>query len=306
MRFLLSASALALVLTTACGNAPPVASQDVGDAGGVPLGFGFSTVPGTALQGAVFPQPLEGTDGFVAVLTLTGDAAEVFDSFLGQAAALGYRLPVQDSSRNACTFTRNGELLFTDDGNSVGWSATPEEADALFCGSTPALQDGEDFENSASLQLSLAQGKAWGETYSTVVLDLRRDGVVPEGTPQPGPADGVRDLAVEVSWSLPERFGADVGPLQVVEGSELAGPVGARNTCAGGYYAVVEVTADLTTVLDGYTAQIVDSRFQGLAREDKPEPVAQRYYTAAGGGTWDLVAVTVEGGTWLLVDRCND
>jgi hypothetical protein len=257
--------AAALALSVGCGNAsPPDAATQ--DQGGTPLGFGFTTVAGTALQGPVFAQPLERAEGFVAVMTLTGDPVEVYDAFAGQAARMGFRM---QSSALVCTFSGDDGLLYAPDGNAAGWTQRPDDADALFCGTTSEVYRGEDVENAAYLQLAVSQGELAGETQSTVVLDLRRHGVVPEAAPEPAPEPGARGLGEQVAWEPPSRFGLERGApsMDVEEGSALVGPVASRASCAGGYYAVLEVSGDLDAVTDAYEAQIEEK-----ASRAKPRP----------------------------------
>ena len=298
------AAAAVLVLAAGCGNQPalPATSQTQDDAGGRPLGFGFTTVAGTALQGPVFAQPLQEADGFVAVMTLTGDPIEVYDALAGQAAQLGFSM---ESARRTCTFVGGDELLYAPDGRSFGWTDRPDEADILYCGTTADISPPGDAEFGTTLHLAITQGEYAGETQSTVTLDLRRYREVPGTAPVPAPEPGVRGLGRQVSWEQPDRFGVESDGLSmdVAEGSSLAGPVGALATCAGGYFAVLEVSEDLTAVTGAYEDQIEDHGFQ---REPAAGPGDVRSYGAAGGGTYTLSPVADENGDWLLVTRCND
>lgn len=154
MRFRVRALAAALACTAACGNQQDVTATLQGqDEGGTPLSFGFTTVPGTALQGPVFPQPLRGSPGFVAVMTLTGDPTEVYDAFASQAARMGYQV---QSAKQACTFSSDDGLLYAPDGNAVDWTERPEDADILFCGTTADLHNDDDFTNAAYVQLAIS------------------------------------------------------------------------------------------------------------------------------------------------------
>ena len=307
MRRRIFALAAVLALVAGCGNAatPDATAQGRQDRGGTPLGFGFTTVPGTALQGPVFPQPLEGSDGFVAVMTLTGDPTEVYDAFAGQAAELGYQ-GVQ-SARQECIFSDEDGLLYAPDGSSIGWTGRPDDAEVLYCGTSGEILTGEDFGNASYLQLAITQGRLDGETQSTVTLNLQRVGTVPDAAPQPAPDPGVRGLGEPVSWEPPDRFGLEHTGLSmdVVEGSTLAGPVGSRAACAGGYYAVLEVSGDLTAVTDAYEDQIQAYRFEGGPLPDAG-PVDVRSYNSAGGGDYTLTALEDDSGRWLLITRCND
>ena len=305
MRSRLLAVAAVLVLAAGCGSSTDVdaiaASQDEG---GVPLGFGFTTVAGTAVEGPVFPQPLVGADGYVAVMTLTGDPIEVYDAFAGQAARMGFQM---QSSRQVCTFTDGRELLYAPDGNATGWTQRPEEASALHCGTTADVVTGDDVENGAYLQLAVTQGEAAGETQSTVTLDLRRHGSVPQAAAQPAPEPGVRGLGEQPAWEPPDRFGLESTGLSmdVVQGSSLVGPVGSRASCAGGYYAVLEAAEDLAAVTEAYEAQIEAHGFQ-REPDARTGPAGVRTYNAAGGGTYSLSPTPDDAGEWLLISRCND
>jgi hypothetical protein len=140
-------------------------------------------------------------------MTLTGDPVEVYDAFAGQAARMGFRM---QSSALVCTFSGDDGLLYAPDGNAAGWTQRPDDADALFCGTTSEVYRGEDVENAAYLQLAVSQGELAGETQSTVVLDLRRHGVVPEAAPEPAPEPGCprSRRAGRVGAAQPVRPGA--------------------------------------------------------------------------------------------------
>lgn len=194
----LCALAAALALTAACGNQQAVdATVQVQDEGGAPLAFGFMTVPGTALQGPVFPQPVAGSDGFVAVMTLTGDPTEVYDGFANQAAQMGFQV---QPAKQTCTFSNADGLVYAPDGNAIDWTERPENADILFCSTSGQIYNGDDFDNAAYLQLAISQGQFEGETQSTVTLNLQRVGTVPDAAPQPVPEPGVRGLGQPTSW----------------------------------------------------------------------------------------------------------
>jgi hypothetical protein len=301
----LCALAAALALTAACGNQQAVEATVQGqDIGGTPLAFGFTTVPDTALQGPVFPQPLQGSDGFVAVMTLTGDPTEVYDAFASQAAQMGYQI---QPAKKTCAFSNADGLVFTPDGKAIDWTERPDNADMLFCGTSGKIQNGDDFDNAASLQLAISQGQYEGETQSTVTLNLQRVGTVPDTAPQPVPEPGVRGLGQPTSWEPPDRFGVEFQGLSmdVVGGSALAGPVGARASCAGGYFAVLRVSGDLTAVTDAYEDQIEEYGFEGGPLSDAGTADV-RSYTTAGGGDYTLTTSQDESGKWLLVTRCND
>ena len=306
MRSRVCALLAVVALVAGCGNEPTLDSttQVQRDQGGTPLGFGFTTVPGTALQGPVFPQPLDGSDGFVAVMTLTGDPTEVYDAFGGQAAELGYQV---QSAREACIFSDGEGLLFGPDGNSIGWTERPDDAEVLHCGMSGEIQEDDDYGNASYLQLAITQGRLKGETQSTVTLNLQRVGTVPDAAPQPVPEPGVRGLGETVSWEPPDRFGVEFTGLSmdVVEGSTLAGPVGSRTACAGGYYAVLDVSGDLAAVTDAYEDQIQAYRFEGGPVADAGT-AGVRSYNSAGGGDYTLTALDDASGAWLLITRCND
>lgn len=295
----------ALALAAACGNQQTVDLTGLGqDDGGTPLGFGFTTVPGTTLQGPVFPQPLEGSDGFVAVMTLTGDPTEVYDALASQAARMGFQM---QSAKQTCTFANADGLVYAPDGNAIDWTKRPDNADVLFCGTSGQIYNGDDFGNAAYLQLAISQGQLKGETQSTVTLNLERVGTVPDAAPAPVPEPGVRGLGQPTSWEPPDRFGVEFEGLSmdVVDGSALAGPVGSRASCAGGYFAVLRVSGDLADVTNAYEDQIEEYGFEGGPLSDAgTEDV--RSYNAAGGGDYTLTASQDVSGKWLLITRCND
>lgn len=93
--------------------------------------------------------------------------------------------------------------------------------------------------------------------------------------------------------------------MDIVEGSALAGPVGSRASCAGGYFAVLRVSGDLTAVTDAYEDQIEEYRLEGGPVSDAGTTDV-RSYNAAGGGFYTLTATQDESGKWLLITRCND
>jgi hypothetical protein len=115
-----------------------------------------------------------------------------------------------------------------------------------------------------------------------------------------GPVAPVTDAEVAADLT-PET---DDPPVRIVEGSALIADPIPSGCGTGGYVAVLQVTAELTSVLRGYQEQFAAAGFGSEGLTGNHEVLRVSAGTPGGG---DLSAVAVVGDpSHLLLERCND
>lgn len=262
---------------------------------GTLLGDGFEVVDGTTLLGDPIPFESAGLvdgeveDGWTATLVVDGgDPQAILDAYLDQAEASGLTV-------------RSG----------VGCGATDEVVE---CSAVAARPAGDDAP--AYVEVAILRGRN---------DDLYSDHVVIWFSPSPEvpsrdhlePGDGVVGLPAQEPWPPLPDVGGTIGTagetrhnLRIEPGSRLAGPPRLyRLDSTGGVWALLEVTGDPTTVVDGYLGQLDD----GFAPPERTvDEIAGARLTqtetySPGGDYFRFVIVEREGRpVWLVITGAHD
>lgn len=265
-----------------------------------PLADGLEVPEGTVLLGDVLYDDalyLHGNvtvEGWTAGFLVVGDLDDVVADVARQAADLGLGTPVDEYRRAGCS--------------PQPWLPGTVECSASW--ESPAQRLSADV-----LRGTTDEGRPVSVLWLTSDRGGRPDAGVPEeqdlempdeplpgGWPEPpGPGDGLGEGIV----------GPDGGvvSLRVPDGARAvmtAWPTGGTGT---NYDAVLAVDGDLDAVLDDLAAQI-ERRVEGPAQRGSGtvdgHEVRSVYGSQAGGDSYDIHAVTVDGRSWIRVSTGYD
>lgn len=279
--------------TTAPDDVPPAADE----LGPFPVLAGSTTIDGdlasgipiamgSTLLGPTFPDLKadgEADGGFVALLLVTGDPVAVYNDYVDSAEALG-----MGSGQGGCisgfgSITCARRVVDPSDGEAL--SITVERR---------PVEDG--FVSHAALHY---------EPPGSVDLDE----VGPITPSPPTSAPPVVELPQEVpeaddGWS--QLLSAGGPPLELAEGTMLAGPPGPCPCGTRGWSVVLRVDGSTEDAIDAYAAQLgVDDpvvRTNGDADSDSDSDGAMvADLGLVPGGVTQLRVTTDERGTWLLL-----
>lgn len=271
---------------SACTDAP----DDVVETSG-PIADGFVIEPGSALVGAVFPEPYPYFgEGRQAVLRVDGDLARVFDGYVRQAEELGWSFDAsfQDEAGQWC---RDPEDWYPGDQYSDDPSSRQQR---LGCSAYAPGPDGRELSLSGSADTA-------DEAYIHLRTSRQSENPPPFTAVSEGSVAPVTD--VEIAPLFAPVY--DDPPTRLVEGSAaLADPV-VFGFPGAGYKALLRVDGDLAPVMRGYAEQFMRAGFtspEGLIRIDDELILGTEI---AGGGT--LTAVAVPGDpSYVLIERIGD
>jgi len=271
--------------TMAPDDAPPAADE----LGPFPVLAGSTTIEGeltsgipiaigSTLLGPTFPDlgaDGEADGGFVALLLVTGDPVAVYNDYVDSAEALGMR-----SGQGGCvsgfgSITCARRVVDPSDGEALSIMVERRPVADGFV-SHAALH----YEPPGSVDLDeIGPITPSPPTSTPTVVEL------PQEVPDAG--DG---------WS--QLLSAGGPPLELADGTMLAGPPGPCPCGTRGWSAVLRVDGSAADAIDAYAAQLgVDD--PATRTDDDGSMVAD--LGLVPGGVTQLRATTDERGTWLML-----
>ena len=265
-----------------------------------PLADGLEVPEGTVLLGdvlyddALYTYDGVGVEGWTAGFLVVGDLDDVVADVARQAADLGLGTPVDEYLRAECA--------------QQPWLPGTVECSASWEGPAQLLRANvlrgtadEGRPVSVLWLTSNRRGRPDAGVPEEQDLDMP-DEPLPGGWPEPpGPGDGLGEGIVRpdggvVSLRVPDGARAVVAPW----------PTGGNDA---NYDALLAVDGDLDAVLDDLAGQIEarvgDPTQQGSGTVDSHE-VRSVYGSQAGGDSYDVNAVTVDGRSWVHVSTGYD
>ncbi|HVQ88214.1 MAG TPA: hypothetical protein VMT88_08530 [Actinomycetes bacterium] len=271
--------AVFVVGLSGCGALAGAEDGPPGSAG-TQLKAGLVVPEGAQLVGPVFTRwsDIDAAPQATAYLTMDGDLEHVSADLVDQAIALGAGTDAEEEA-------------FTDATTGCDAESLPS-VQVCTWGPPPVVPKDWPLAFSLSDQLANADAPSLG------TVTWLPDADTPIALPEPvDPGTGVSSVDGGIVHEV---------PLQIVDGSFLAGPVW-PGSVTGGYVAIIGVTGNAGEVFDAY----VDQGFDG-----EPVRVTDRQFgsvmyrkastSEAGGGYYDVTLNDDGASAWILVERYND
>lgn len=315
------------------GDAPDGAEAEPG----VPVADSLVTPPGTKLLGTPFASQGSGyetnsvTVKIDALLQVVGDPLVAFGDLLDQAEAASIPMSVYahgDTEAATCRVTSAAAPDGSGDRVPVGSEDLPEGPLGIECEASgvSAVSDGvqrrlelRSFVSEATdpyvsfVEVTLTEYEITTEPetlYADTVPSPPLEGESPVQPPDPPePA-----LLAQPGEQLGAPYAPEREDYQVLEGSLLLAPPSPPTCPTGGFLAVVRAEDELGAAFDRYSRELSGEAFRGVDEPDADQSFEHdgtryryRSYSAPGGGDIRVWAAPApEGGTYLLVSRCND
>ena len=265
-----------------------------------PLADGLEVPGGTVLLGdvlyddALYLYDNVAIEGWTAGFLVVGDLDGVVADIARQAADLGLGTPVDEDRRAGCS---PQPWLSGTVECSASWESPAQLLRA------DVLRGTTDGGRPVSVLWLTSERRGRPDAGVPEEQDLGMpEEPLPDGWPEPpGPGDGLGDGIVEPDGG--------VVSLRVPDGARAvmsAWPTGGIST---NYDAVLAVDGDLDAVLDDLAAQI-ERRVEGPAQRRSGtvdgHEVRSVYGSQAGGDSYDIHAVTLDGRSWVRVSTGYD